>query len=173
MSTAAGELHILLIEDSRADAKIIERALREGSVPHRLTIVTDGRQALDYLHGLLQDGTEPDRTPDLILLDLNLPGIDGHQVLARIKTDSRLRVLPVVVLTTSCREEDVLQTYQAGANTYIAKPAEFARYRELVMTLRAYWLDTALRAPRLPAQARNRPEDLGTAPRGSKDSSSA
>ncbi len=157
MSTAAGELHILLIEDSRADARIIERALREGAVPHRLTVVTDGRQALDYLHGLLDDGAAPDRTPDLILLDLNLPGIDGHQVLARIKNDSRLRVLPVVVLTTSCRDEDVIQTYQAGANTYIAKPAEFAHYLVLVSTLRAYWLETALRAPRLPARTRSQP----------------
>ncbi|MHB1559914.1 MAG: response regulator, partial [Isosphaeraceae bacterium] len=104
---------------------------------------------------------EPDRAPDLILLDLNLPGIDGHQVLARIKTDSRLRILPVVVLTTSCREEDVIQTYQAGANTYIAKPAEFARYREVVTTLRTYWLDTALRAPRLPARPRSRPGSPG------------
>ncbi len=172
MSTAAGELHILLIEDSRADAKIIERALREGAVPHRLTVVTDGRQALDYLHSLLEDRADPDGSPDLILLDLNLPGIDGHQVLAQIKTDNRLRVLPVVVLTTSCREEDVVQTYQAGANTYIAKPAEFARYRELVTTLRTYWLDTALRAPRLPAQQRSRPANPNPAPRRPTDSAS-
>ncbi len=68
-------------------------------------------------------------------------------MLARIKEDPRLRVLPVVVLTTSCRDEDVLQTYQAGANTYIAKPAEYERYREVVLALRTYWLDTALKVP--------------------------
>ena len=116
-------------------------------MPHRLTVIPDGRQALDYLFGLLDEASDPDREPDLILLDLNLPGLDGCQVLARIKTDPRLRILPVVVLTTSCREEDVLQTYQAGANTYIPKPAEYARYRELVAALRTYWLDTALKAP--------------------------
>ena len=147
MSTTVSELHILLIEDSRADAKIIERALREGAVPHRLTVIPDGRQALDYLFGLLDEASDPDREPDLILLDLNLPGLDGRQVLGRIKADPRLRILPVVVLTTSCREEDVLQTYQAGANTYIPKPAEYARYREVVSALRTYWLDTALKAP--------------------------
>jgi CheY-like chemotaxis protein len=136
----------MLIEDSRADAMIVERALREGDVPHQLTVIPDGRQALDYLFGLLDGPSGPDRQPDLILLDLNLPGLDGHQVLARIKADPRLRVLPVVVLTTSCREEDVLQTYQAGANTYIPKPAEYSGYRQVVSALRTYWLDTALRA---------------------------
>src|SRR5262249_5208796 len=106
------------------DTKIIQRALREGAVPHRVTVIPDGRQALDYLFGLLDEAADPDREPDLILLDLNLPGLDGHQVLGRIKADPRLRILPVVVLTTSCREEDVIRMYQAGANTYIPKPAE-------------------------------------------------
>src|SRR5262249_17873426 len=103
MSTTTSELHIMLIEDSRADVTIIERALREGAVPHRLTVIPDGRRALDYLFGLLDEDAEPDREPDLILLDLNLPGIDGHQVLSRIKADPQLRSLPVVVLTTSHR----------------------------------------------------------------------
>src|SRR5689334_3890988 len=116
------EFHILLIEDSRTDAKIIERALREGNVEHRLTVIHDGRQALDYLLGLQDVRAEEDLEPDLILLDLNLPGIDGCQVLTEIKSHPYLRSLPVVILTTSRREEDVLQTYQAGANTYIQKP---------------------------------------------------
>jgi CheY-like chemotaxis protein len=144
MSESPNELNILLIEDSRADAKIIERALREGAVPHRLTVLPDGRQALDYLVGLLDEPAEPDREPNLILLDLNLPGIDGHQVLGRIKADPRLRILPVVVLTTSCRDEDVIQTYRAGANSYIPKPAEYAGYCEVVSALRTYWVETAL-----------------------------
>ena len=147
MSTTAAELHILLIEDSRTDAKIIERALREGAVPHRLTVIPDGRHALDYLFGLLSEAVEPDLEPDLILLDLNLPGLDGCQVLSRIKAEPRLRIIPVIVLTTSSREEDVIRTYQAGANTYIAKPAEYAGYREVVSALRTYWLDTALKVP--------------------------
>ncbi len=145
MSANPSLLHILLIEDSRADAKIIERALREANVPHRLTVLPDGQQALDFLAGLVHDPDAASRTPDLILLDLNLPGLNGHQVLSRLKSDSILRVLPVVVLTTSCREEDVIQTYRAGASTFIAKPAEYARYTEVVAALRTYWLDTALR----------------------------
>jgi chemotaxis family two-component system response regulator Rcp1 len=154
----------LLIEDSRADAKIVERALREAGVPHRLTVLPDGHQALDHLFGLLGDGADPDRVPDLILLDLNLPGIDGHQVLGRIKSDPVLRILPVVVLTTSSREEDVIKTYRAGANTYIAKPAEYARYCEVVSAIRTYWLDTALRVPHAlhGAAARTTAPDVGT-----------
>ena len=163
MTQTVPQLHILLIEDSRADAKIIERALREGEVPHRLTVIRDGHKALDYLHGLLDEAADPDREPDLILLDLNLPGLDGHQVLGRIKADSRLRILPVVVLTTSSRDEDVLRSYQAGANTYIAKPAEYARYREVISALRTYWLDTALRVP----HALSRGTVGKTAPNGS------
>jgi chemotaxis family two-component system response regulator Rcp1 len=141
------EFHILLIEDSRTDVKIIERALREGNIAHRLTVFHDGRKALDFLTQLDQSCDGESLEPDLILLDLNLPGIDGYQVLTEIKTHPILRSLPVVILTTSRREEDVLQTYQAGANTYIQKPAEYPRYRELVMTLRLYWHETALRPP--------------------------
>ena len=142
------EFHILLIEDSRTDVKIIERALREENVEHRLTVIPDGRQALDYLLRL-QDPDSPEGAyPDLILLDLNLPGLDGCQVLTRIKNDPDLRPIPVVVLTTSPREEDVLQTYQAGANTYIQKPSEYPRYRDLMLTLRQYWRETALLPPR-------------------------
>jgi CheY-like chemotaxis protein len=127
--------------------KIIERALREGNVAHRLTVIHDGRQALDYLLKLLDGDRDEGLEPDLILLDLNLPGIDGYQVLTEIKDHPLLRSLPVVILTTSRREEDVLQTYQAGANTYIQKPAEYPRYRDLVLTLNRYWHETALRPP--------------------------
>jgi len=148
MNTTRSELHILLIEDSRADAKIIERALREGAIAHHLTVIPDGRHALNYLFAL-RDGPAPTAgEPDLILLDLNLPGLDGCQVLTRIKSDPFLRLIPVIVLTTSHRDEDVLQSYQAGANTYIPKPAEYSRYCELVATLRDYWVDTALKVPR-------------------------
>jgi CheY-like chemotaxis protein len=147
MNSTPAEFHILLIEDSRADAKIIERALRESAVAHRLTVIADGRVALDYLFGLKDVSNPADQEPDLILLDLNLPGLDGCQVLTQIKADPCLRMIPVVILTTSHREEDVLRTYQAGANTYVPKPAEFASYCELVSTLRHYWMDTALRVP--------------------------
>jgi chemotaxis family two-component system response regulator Rcp1 len=142
------EFHILLIEDSPADVKIIERALRDAKVGHRLTAIPDGRQAIDFLARLNHPDAPDHLHPDLILLDLNLPGIDGCQVLTQIKNDRLLRTIPVVVLTTSGRDQDVLQTYQAGANTYIQKPAEFPQYRELVQTLRHYWHETALPPPR-------------------------
>lgn len=142
------DFHILLIEDSDTDVKIIKRALRDAQVKHRLTVIKNGRDALGYLLDLDQVGTDPTLEPDLVLLDLNLPGLDGYQLLSRIKSDPSLRTIPVVVLTTSRREEDVLQTYQAGANTFIQKPSEYPRYRELVLALHTYWYDTALRPPR-------------------------
>ncbi len=141
------DFHILLVEDSRADVKIITRALVEAQIPHRLTVLTDGRKALDYVHALEHPDASESLRPDLVLLDLNLPGIDGCQVLTAIKSHPRLRALPVVVLTTSRRDEDVLQTYQAGANTFIPKPPDFPRYFDLVQTLHLYWHQTALRPP--------------------------
>jgi CheY-like chemotaxis protein len=149
MSLTRSEFHILLIEDSRADAKIIERALKDEDISHRLTVIPDGRDALDYLFGLRDESshTQTDREPDLILLDLNLPGLDGCQVLRQIKGDPDLRLIPVVILTTSQREEDVLQTYQAGANTYIPKPAEYSSYCNLVATLHDYWVGAASKIP--------------------------
>ncbi len=147
----ASEFHILLVDDSPSDVLIIERALREEQLEHRLTVLQDGRAALDYLLRLKDPATPADLDPDLVLLDLNLPGLDGCQVLSAIKTDRDLRTIPVVVLTTSGRDEDVQQTYQAGANTFIRKPDEYPRYRELVATLHRYWQDTALRRPRRPS----------------------
>jgi chemotaxis family two-component system response regulator Rcp1 len=147
MNMTRAEFHILLVEDSRADAKIIERALREGGIAHRLTVIPDGRHALDYLFSLREVCAGTDREPDLILLDLNLPGLDGCQVLTQIKSDPELRIIPVIVLTTSQRDEDILRTYRAGANTFIPKPAEYSRYCELVATLRDYWIDMALKVP--------------------------
>ncbi len=142
------DFHILLIDDSQADVKIIERALREAGIQHRLTVIHDGRRALEYLQRLREPATPADREPDLVLLDLNLPGVDGTEILTAIKNDRFLKTIPVVVLTTSRREEDVLSTYEAGANTFIQKPSEFPRYRDLVITLRSYWHETALRVPR-------------------------
>lgn len=141
------DFHILLIEDSRADVKIITRALAEGNVTHRLTVLHDGRKALDYFKTLEAPDAPQDLQPDLVLLDLNLPGIDGSQVLTQVKTHPWLRAIPVVVLTTSTRDEDVIHTYQAGANSFIQKPSEYPRYRDLVQTLYTYWHETTLRAP--------------------------
>jgi chemotaxis family two-component system response regulator Rcp1 len=144
----ANDFHILLVDDSPSDVLIIERALREEAIDHRLTVLQDGRAALDYLVRLKDPNTPADLDPDLVLLDLNLPGLDGCQVLAAIKNDPALRSIPVIILTTSDRDEDVHQTYAAGANTFIRKPDEYHRYRELVAILRRYWHETALRRPR-------------------------
>jgi CheY-like chemotaxis protein len=136
---------ILLVEDNPADVKITERALRESAVPADLVVVRDGQEAVDYL---LRQGpyatNEGWRGPDLILLDLNLPGMNGREVLQHIRATPALRAVPVVVLTTSRREEDIQESYAAGANTYIEKPRDFARFVEVLQIIRGYWLDTAL-----------------------------
>jgi CheY-like chemotaxis protein len=139
---------ILLVEDSPADIKITQRALRESAVPVELIVVRDGQEAVDYL---LRQGdhqaTPGWRSPDLILLDLNLPRLNGREVLERIRATPALRGVPVVVLTTSRRQEDVQEVYAAGANTYIEKPQDFGRFVEVLRTIQSYWLDTALLPP--------------------------
>jgi CheY-like chemotaxis protein len=136
---------ILLVEDNPADVKITERALKDSAVPVQLIVVRDGQEAVDYLmHGGRHGRTEGWRRPDLILLDLNLPGLSGRQVLERVRATPELRSVPVVVLTTSRREEEVAELYAAGANTYIQKPQEFDRFVEVLQTIQRYWLDTAL-----------------------------
>jgi chemotaxis family two-component system response regulator Rcp1 len=148
----AVDFHILLVDDSPSDALIIERALKEGGINHRLTVLQDGHSALEYLARLKDPDSPIELEPDLVLLDLNLPGPDGCQVLTAIKSDVELRMIPVVILTTSGRDEDVQQTYLAGANTFIRKPDEYPRYRDLVATLRQYWQETALRPRRRPSR---------------------
>jgi CheY-like chemotaxis protein len=136
---------ILLIEDNPADVKITQRALRESELAVELVVVRDGQQAIEYL---LRQGEYADaprwHCPELILLDLNLPIVPGREVLARIRSTPHLKTVPVVVLTTSRRREDVQEVYAAGANTYIEKPADFARFVEVLRTIHRYWLDTAL-----------------------------
>ena len=146
MSANPSLLHILLVEDSRADAKIIERALREANVPHRLTVLPDGQQALDFLAGLVHNPNAASHTPDLILLDLNLPGLDGHQVLSRLKSDPILRVLPVVVLTTSEEERDIAMCYQLHGNCFITKPVDMEQFTQVVRSIESFWF-TIVRLP--------------------------
>ncbi len=136
---------ILLVEDNPADIKITERALRDSGFPVELVVVRDGQEALEYL---LRQGPYADNTswrnPDLILLDLNLPRLTGREVLQRVRTTPELKTVPVVVLTTSRRPEDVQDMYAAGANTYIEKPQSFQRFVQVLQTIERYWLDTAL-----------------------------
>jgi two-component system, chemotaxis family, response regulator Rcp1 len=139
---------ILLVEDNPADVKITERAFRESGFAVELLVVRDGQEAVDYL---LRKGVHADsvswRNPDLILLDLNLPGMTGREVLQRIRATPGLKAVPVLVLTTSRREEDVLEMYAAGANTYIEKPQNFARFVQVLQNIQRYWLDMALLPP--------------------------
>jgi two-component system response regulator len=139
---------ILLVEDNPADVKITQRALKESGLPVDLIVVRDGQEAVDYLfrQGNHASGGEW-RSPDLILLDLNLPRMNGREVLERLRANPTLRTVPVVVLTTSRREEDVQQMYAAGANTYIEKPQDFSRFVQVLQTIHRYWLDTALLPP--------------------------
>jgi CheY-like chemotaxis protein len=139
---------ILLVEDNPADIKITQRALRESELSVELVVVRDGQQAVDYL---LRQGIfahdESWHVPELILLDLNLPRLTGREVLERIRSTPMLRSVPVVVLTTSHRREDVQEVYAAGANTYIEKPQDFRRFVEVLRTIHRYWLDTAILPP--------------------------
>ena len=139
---------ILLVEDNPADIKITERALRESALAVQLIVARDGQEAMDYLQ---QNGSSSAdgawRRPDLILLDLNLPRLSGHEVLRKIRSMADFRTVPVIVLTTSRRDEDVQEVYAAGANTYIEKPADFDRFIEVLRTIKRYWLDMALLPP--------------------------
>jgi CheY-like chemotaxis protein len=139
---------ILLVEDNPADVTITQRALRESGFPVDLRVVRDGQEAVEYL---LREGPHADddgwRSPDLILLDLNIPRLNGLQVLQRIRATPELRTVPVIVLTTSDNQRDVHETYTAGANTYIQKPADFARFVDVLRTIQSYWLDAAVLPP--------------------------
>jgi len=143
---------ILLVEDNPADVKITQRALRESGLPVDLIVVRDGQEAVDYLfrQGSHADGSTSSSTwrkPDLILLDVNLPKMNGREVLERIRANPHLKTVPVVVLTTSSRVEDVQQMYAAGANTYIEKPQDFSRFVAVLQVIHRYWLDLALLPP--------------------------
>lgn len=139
---------ILLVEDNPADVKILQRALRESGWGVELIVARDGEEAVDYL---LRQGRHANgemwRIPDLILLDLNLPGMGGREVLERVRATPRMRAVPVVVLSTSRRTEDIHQMYASGANTYIEKPQDFSRFVQVLQTIHRYWLDTAILPP--------------------------
>ncbi len=129
---------ILLVEDNEGDIRLTREALHEGAVKHRLLVANDGLEALAILR---ESGTHPDRPrPDLILLDLNLPKMNGHELLAEIKRDPVLRPIPVLVLTTSRAEEDIQRAYDLQASCYIPKPVDFDEFVSVVRTIAALWL---------------------------------
>ena len=139
ISPKAGRpIEILLVEDSAADVLLTEEALQEAKVLNRLSVVRDGVEAMDFLRQRGQYAEAP--RPDLILLDLNLPRKDGREVLAEIKADPVLHRIPVVVLTTSEAEEDVLKSYDLHANCYITKPVDLAQFLDVLRVVEDFWL---------------------------------
>lgn len=138
-------IEILLVEDNDGDVRLTIEALKEGKVRNRLAVARDGVEALQILR---KEGKFADAPrPDLILLDLNLPRKDGREVLAEIKNDPGLRRIPVVVLTTSQAEEDIIRTYDLHANCYITKPVGLENFLQVVKTIDDFWLDV-VRLPR-------------------------
>ena len=135
---------MLLVEDSEPDVRLTMEALREAKVKNRLWVVEDGVEAMEFLQRQGRHADVP--RPDLILLDLNLPRKDGRQVLKEIKADDSLKRIPVVILTTSKSEEDVLRAYDLHANCYITKPVDFNRFMEVVKSIEDFWL-TVVRLP--------------------------
>lgn len=131
-------IEILLVEDSEPDARLAIEVLREAKVRNRVTVVEDGVEAMAFLR---REGRFTDAPrPDMVLLDLNLPRKDGRQVLKEIKQDPDLRRVPVVVLTTSKAEEDILRAYDLHANCYITKPVDFGQFMDVIHKIEGFWL---------------------------------
>lgn len=136
-------VNILLVEDNPDDVKITERALKQGKVVNKLFIVRDGQEALDFLFHR-GDYADPQKAPrpGLILLDINLPKVSGIEVLKEIKSNPELRRIPVIMLTVSKRDEDVINSYDLGVNSYIVKPVEFEKFVETIKNIELYWILT-------------------------------
>jgi CheY-like chemotaxis protein len=138
-------LNILLVEDNADHAELTLRALQDGNLLNKVCWVKDGEEALEYLYRRGRYASEAAAPrPGLMLLDIKLPKVDGREVLRRIKSDPELRTIPVVMLTTSARDDEVIESYKAGANSYVAKPVRFADFVEKVKAVKLYWVLTNL-----------------------------
>lgn len=134
------QLHIMLVEDNPGDVRLTREALDESGRPYRLTVASDGVKALDFLRATREN--QQDR-PDLILLDWNLPRMDGKEVLREIKSDPRLRIIPVVVLTTSRAHTDITRAYDLQANCFISKPVDVLQFFRIINDVEEFWTSTA------------------------------
>jgi len=139
-------IDILMVEDDPGDVRLTREALKGSKLLHSLNVVEDGVAALDYLRkaGPYREAVRP----DLVLLDLNLPKKDGREVLAAMKQDEALRAIPVVILTTSQAEEDVLRAYNLNANCYVTKPVDFDQFMRIVRTIEDFWLNVVTLPPK-------------------------
>jgi CheY-like chemotaxis protein len=135
------EVEILLVEDNPTDAELTTRALKQRNLVNKLLWVKNGAEALDFLFAT-GDFSErnPDDVPKLILLDLRMPKVDGMQVLHRIKEDENTKKIPVVILTSSREDRDIVESYELGVNSYVSKPVEFEEFIDAVSTLGLYWM---------------------------------
>jgi two-component system response regulator len=141
MTIMINQKTILLVEDNPDDQTLTLRALQRNNVLNRVDVAQDGAEALDYLFGqTASPAWDPSYLPEMVLLDLKLPKVDGMEVLQQIRSNTRTRLLPVVVLTSSSEEEDILRAYNLGANSYVRKPVNFDQFVEAVRQLGTYWL---------------------------------
>ncbi|GAB6054378.1 response regulator [Magnetospira thiophila] len=140
-------VHILLVEDNLGDARLVEEVLKEGAYPHVITHVRDGVEAMEFLR--LGEQSEDPGLPDVIFLDLNMPRMDGREVLGEIKSDPVLRSIPIIVLTTSTSEADIMTSYALNANCYVTKPVSIDAFLEVMQTLETFWFGMAALPPRV------------------------
>lgn len=138
-------VEVLLVEDNPGDVRLIQEVFKEAKIKNVLHVARDGEEAMKMLR---LEGENPTRIPDLILLDLNLPKKDGRSVLKEIKKDDKLKCIPVVVLTSSIRDEDLIETYKNNANCYIAKPVDLDQLIKVVQNIGEFWLDIVKLPPR-------------------------
>jgi chemotaxis family two-component system response regulator Rcp1 len=141
MSLPVNPIQVLLVEDNPADVRLTRMALAGGAVRKQVSLAEDGDAAIAFLRQQGPYAAAP--RPDLILLDLNLPGKSGHEVLAMIKQDEELRTIPTVVLSTSDREQDIRRSYELAANCFVTKPIGLERYLQAMRRIEAFWMETA------------------------------
>ena len=148
MNISQNKITILLIEDNPGDVRLTQEAFKEGKKNVNLDVVMDGVEAINYLYK--KDQYSDMESPDLILLDLNLPKMDGREVLERVKSDDTLRMIPIIVLTTSDADQDILKSYNLHVNCYLNKPVDFDKFFDIIQKIEDFWLTTAILPSMIP-----------------------